>query len=112
MWSKRYDQINDFERMLSENGVRIVKFLLYISKDEQAERFRERLDDQAKNWKFSPADIKEREYWDEYIEAYQDMLEQMQHRMGAVVRDSGQPQVVPQPGGFARSCGRRWRAWI
>lgn len=75
VWQKRYGQINDFERMLSENGVRIVKFLLYISKDEQAKRFRERIDDPSKNWKFSPADIKEREYWDQYIEAYQDMLE-------------------------------------
>ena len=52
----------------------IVKFLLYISKDEQAKRFRERLDDKTKNWKFSPADIKEREYWDQYIEAYEEML--------------------------------------
>ena len=74
VWSKRYDQINDFERMLSDNGVRIVKFLLYISKDEQAKRFRERIDDKSKNWKFSPADLKEREYWDQYIEAYEDML--------------------------------------
>ena len=74
VWSKRYDEINDFERMLSANGVRIVKFLLYISKDEQAKRFRQRLDDKSKNWKFSPADLKEREYWDQYIDAYQDML--------------------------------------
>jgi PPK2 family polyphosphate:nucleotide phosphotransferase len=74
VWSKRYQQINDFERMLSENRVRIVKFLLYIGKDEQARRFRERLDDQSKNWKFSEADIREREYWDQYMAAYQDML--------------------------------------
>ena len=60
--------------MLSDNGVTIVKFLLYISKDEQEKRFRERIEDKQKNWKFSPADIKEREYWDQYIEAYQDML--------------------------------------
>jgi polyphosphate kinase 2 (PPK2 family) len=60
--------------MLSENGVTIVKFLLYISKDEQAKRFRERLDDKSKNWKFSPADIKEREYWDQYVAAYEEML--------------------------------------
>jgi len=74
VWSKRYDQINDFERMLTESGVRIVKFLLYISKEEQAKRFRLRIEDKAKNWKFSPDDIKEREYWDQYIEAYEDML--------------------------------------
>jgi len=74
VWSKRYEQINDFERMLTENGVHIVKFLLYIDKDEQARRFRERLEDKTKNWKFSPADLKEREHWDEYMEAYEDML--------------------------------------
>jgi PPK2 family polyphosphate:nucleotide phosphotransferase len=74
VWSKRYDQINDFEHMLSDNGVRVIKFLLYISKEEQARRFRERLEDKTKNWKFSMADIKEREYWDQYIEAYEEML--------------------------------------
>ena len=75
-WSKRYEQINDFERMLGDNGTRVVKFLLYIDKDEQAKRFRERIDDKTKNWKFSPADVKEREYWDQYIDAFQDMLRQ------------------------------------
>lgn len=75
VWSKRYRQINDFERMLSESGVTIMKFLLYISKEEQAKRFRERLEDKRKNWKFSPDDLKEREYWDSYIEAYDDVLE-------------------------------------
>jgi PPK2 family polyphosphate:nucleotide phosphotransferase len=74
VWSKRYAQINDFERMIAENGVRVVKFLLYIDKDEQARRFRSRLEDKTKNWKFSPADLKEREYWDQYMEAYEDML--------------------------------------
>jgi PPK2 family polyphosphate:nucleotide phosphotransferase len=74
VWSKRYQQINDFERMLCENGMNIIKFLLYISKEEQAERFRERLEDKRKAWKFSPDDLKEREYWDAYIEAYEDVL--------------------------------------
>jgi len=60
--------------MLSDNGVRIIKFLLYISKDEQAKRFRDRLEDKSKNWKFSRDDLKEREYWDQYIEAYEEML--------------------------------------
>jgi PPK2 family polyphosphate:nucleotide phosphotransferase len=76
VWSRRYAQINDFERMLSDNGTRVIKFLLYIDKDEQAKRFRERIEDKSKNWKFSPADLKEREYWDEYIDAYGDMLRQ------------------------------------
>jgi PPK2 family polyphosphate:nucleotide phosphotransferase len=76
VWSQRYEQINDFERMLGDNGTRVVKFLLYIDKEEQARRFRERIDDKTKNWKFSPADLKEREYWDQYIDAFQDMLHQ------------------------------------
>ena len=74
VWRKRFDQINDFESMLAGNGTRIVKFLLYISKEEQAKRFRQRLEDKSKAWKFSPADLKEREHWDEYIEAYEDVL--------------------------------------
>jgi PPK2 family polyphosphate:nucleotide phosphotransferase len=74
VWSTRYEQINNFEKMLSDNGVRIVKFLLYISKEEQAERFHARIDDPTKNWKFSMGDIKERECWDDYIAAYDDML--------------------------------------
>lgn len=75
VWSQRYDQINNFESMLVDNGVRIVKFLLYISKEEQARRFQERLDDPAKRWKFSMADLKEREHWDEYMDAYDAMLD-------------------------------------
>jgi len=74
VWSKRYRQINDFERTLSENGVVILKFLLYISKEEQAARFRVRLKDKTREWKFSPADAKERKYWDRYIEAYEEVL--------------------------------------
>ena len=74
VWQKRYEQINDFERMLADNGIRIVKFLLYISKDEQAKRFQERMEDPTKNWKFSMADVEGAGDWDEYIEAYEDML--------------------------------------
>jgi len=74
VWSQRFDQINDFERMLTETNVRIVKFMLYISKEEQAKRFRARLEDKTKRWKFSPADLKDRESWDAYIEAYDDVL--------------------------------------
>jgi PPK2 family polyphosphate:nucleotide phosphotransferase len=74
VWKKHYEQINDFERMLTENGTVIIKFLLYIDKDEQAKRFHQRIDDQSKNWKFSPADVKERVCWDEYIEAFEEML--------------------------------------
>jgi PPK2 family polyphosphate:nucleotide phosphotransferase len=74
VWSKRYQQINDFERMLTENRIHVVKFMLYISKDEQAKRFQERIDDKTKSWKFSQADVKERGYWDDYIKAYNDAL--------------------------------------
>jgi PPK2 family polyphosphate:nucleotide phosphotransferase len=74
VWSKRYDQINDFERMLPECGVRILKFFLLISKDEQKKRFEQRLEDKTKTWKFSADDTKERKFWDEYIAAYEDVL--------------------------------------
>jgi PPK2 family polyphosphate:nucleotide phosphotransferase len=74
VWSKRYGHINEFERMLTDAGVHILKFLLLISKDEQEKRFRERLQDKTKHWKFSPADTKERRYWDDYRAAYQDAV--------------------------------------
>ena len=75
VWSKRYDLINDFEKMLTSNGTRILKFLLHISPEEQLERFKQRLDDPTKNWKITDADYAERELWPEYIEAYEDALE-------------------------------------
>ena len=74
IWSKRYGQINDFEKMLDQNGVTILKFFLHISKDEQLKRFQSRLSDPAKNWKLSLPDFREREHWDEYMEAYEDAL--------------------------------------
>ena len=74
IWRPRYEQINQFERMLTLNGVSILKFFLHISKEEQLERLRERLEDPAKYWKFNPGDLGEREKWDEYTRAYQDML--------------------------------------
>lgn len=73
-WKKRYRQINDMERHLSENGTIIIKFFLNVSHEEQEERFLARLDDESKNWKFSASDLKEREYWDDYMKAYSDML--------------------------------------
>ncbi len=76
VWEKRYRQINDFERMLTETGTTILKFFLYISEEEQRQRLLDRLDEPAKNWKFSPADLEERKLWDDYMKAYQDMLEQ------------------------------------
>jgi PPK2 family polyphosphate:nucleotide phosphotransferase len=73
-WCKRYQQINDFERMLTENGVTIVKFFLYISEDEQKKRFQARLEDPRKNWKISEADFSERKHWPSYMEAFEEML--------------------------------------
>jgi len=75
MWSKRYDLINELERLLVvENYTTVLKFFLYISKDEQLARFKRRLDDPARRWKISESDYREREYWDDYIHAFQDML--------------------------------------
>lgn len=73
-WSRRYDEINDFEKMLRQNHVRILKFFLHISKDEQKRRFQERIDDADKRWKISEDDFKERKFWDEYTAAYEDTL--------------------------------------
>ena len=73
-WSRRYDEINDFERMLSRNHVTILKFFLHISKDEQKRRFQARIDDSDKRWKISEDDFKERRFWDDYTQAYEDTL--------------------------------------
>ena len=74
VWSKRYDQINDFERILAESGTTIIKFFLSIDRDEQRQRFQERYDDPKKRWKFSMGDLEERKLWDEYQAAFDDML--------------------------------------
>ena len=74
VWSKRYDQIREFEQLLTATGTTIVKFFLYIDRDEQRERFQERLDNPRKRWKFSMADLDERKLWDRYIEAFEDAL--------------------------------------
>jgi PPK2 family polyphosphate:nucleotide phosphotransferase len=74
VWQQRYEQINQFEKLLADTGTTILKFFLYISKEEQKERFEARLADPGKNWKFSMGDVKEREHWEEYMEAYEDAL--------------------------------------
>jgi PPK2 family polyphosphate:nucleotide phosphotransferase len=75
VWRKRYDQINDFERMLSQSGTRILKFFLNISAEEQRERLQERIDNPKKHWKFQHGDIEERKLWSDYMRAYDDVLE-------------------------------------
>lgn len=74
VWKSRFDQINEFEHMLSETGTKLLKFYLHISKQEQAERFQSRLDDPRKNWKFSTEDLQKRKKWDDYMEAYEDAI--------------------------------------
>jgi PPK2 family polyphosphate:nucleotide phosphotransferase len=74
VWSKRYDQINDFEAELAANGTTILKFFLAIDKDEQRDRFQARYDDPTKRWKFSMGDLEERTRWDAYQAAFQDVL--------------------------------------
>ena len=76
VWRPRYEQINEFERLLAMTGTKILKFYLHISKEEQAERFQSRIDDPAKHWKFNHEDLDKRELWDDYELAYEEMLSQ------------------------------------
>lgn len=73
-WQARYEDINNFEHHLMRNGTRIIKFFLNVSKGEQRQRFVDRLDQPGKNWKFSPTDVKERQFWDDYMAAYEDAI--------------------------------------
>jgi len=75
VWQTRYEQINNFEQLLVDNGVTILKFYLHISKEEQKERLQARLDKSNKRWKFNPADLKERARWDDYMQAFEDVFE-------------------------------------
>jgi PPK2 family polyphosphate:nucleotide phosphotransferase len=74
IWSRRYEHINAFEKMLTDEGVTILKFFLHISKDEQKHRMLARLDQQSKNWKFNPDDLADRALWDDYMDAYEEMM--------------------------------------
>jgi PPK2 family polyphosphate:nucleotide phosphotransferase len=74
VWQRRYKEINDFERMLSQEGTLILKFFLNISLEEQKKRLQERLEDETKTWKFNPDDLKERALWKDYMQAYEDVL--------------------------------------
>jgi PPK2 family polyphosphate:nucleotide phosphotransferase len=75
VWKRRYEQVNNFEKLLAEEGTTILKFYLHISSEEQKERLRARLEDPTKHWKFDPNDLKERRLWKEYMRAYEDALE-------------------------------------
>lgn len=74
IWQQRFDDIRAYERYLTRNGVVVRKFFLNVSREEQKKRFLKRLDEPGKNWKFSEADVHERQHWDEYMEAYEDMV--------------------------------------
>ena len=74
IWEKRYRQIRDFERYLGENGIKVVKIFLHVSKEEQRERLLDRISQPDKNWKFNSGDIDERRYWEQYQEAYEHLL--------------------------------------
>jgi PPK2 family polyphosphate:nucleotide phosphotransferase len=76
IWKRRYREINQWERYLHDNGTRVVKFFLHLSKDEQRERFLDRINRPEKNWKFSASDVKERGFWDEYQRAYEEALQE------------------------------------
>lgn len=75
VWSRRYELINDFEKMLTENGTRVLKFYLHISPQEQLARFRQRLDDPGRHWKISESDYSERELWSDYVAAFEEAME-------------------------------------
>ena len=87
VWRPRYRQINDWERMLTEEGTTIVKFFLSIDRDEQRQRLEERRDDPTKSWKFSAGDLAERKLWDRYIEAFEECLEADVDPLGTVAPD-------------------------
>lgn len=74
IWKRRFREINNFERYLTDNGTVVLKFFLHVSKEEQRRRFLARIDEEDKNWKFEVGDAKDRDHWDEYMRAYEDML--------------------------------------
>jgi len=74
LWKQRFQQINNFEKYLTKNGVILLKFYLNISKSEQKKRFLKRINQTEKNWKFSAADVKERQYWNDYMDVYEDLI--------------------------------------
>jgi polyphosphate kinase 2 (PPK2 family) len=98
LWKSRYEEINTFENALTEKNICIIKFYLHISREEQQQRFLARIDDPQKNWKFSLGDVREREFWDDYQAAYEDML-------NATSSETAPWHVIPaDKKWFARAC--------
>ena len=105
IWQRRYRDINDWERYLTDNGTVIVKLFLNVSKDEQARRFLERIDEPEKNWKFSVADLRERAFWDDYQQAVSRHAQPHQHRLGTLACDPRRPQMVQPRVDFRSAVG-------
>ena len=101
-WEQRFDDINRFERHLERNGTLVLKFFLHLSKKEQKRRFLERLDNPEKNWKFSLADLKERDLLGRVPGRVPGHAPAHQHEMGAVVGDSRRPQMGDACAGLGR----------
>jgi PPK2 family polyphosphate:nucleotide phosphotransferase len=98
LWQSRYDNINSFENALAKENTRVLKFFLHVSREEQRARFLERLENPEKNWKFSVADVRERAHWDDYQQAYQDML-------GATSTEAAPWYIIPaDKKWFMRAC--------
>ena len=106
IWERRYREINDWERYLTDNGLRIVKLFLNVSKEEQRARLLRRIDLPDHNWKFSAADVHERERWDDYQRAFSEMLSHTSTEWAPVVCDPRRPQVV-RPVRSGRGAGSR-----
>ena len=99
VWERRYELINQWERLLfEENGTTILKFCLVVSKEEQLRRFAERLDDPDRQWKISNSDYKERAYFDDYLDAFDEALERTSTPHAPVVHHPLRHEMVPQPG--------------
>ena len=118
IWKDRFEDINNFDRYLTRNGIVVRKFFLNLSKKEQKKRFLDRLDRPGKNWKFSEADVREREYWDDYMKAYEDMIVHTSSRMrpGTSFRRTTNGLLMPrwQRRSLKRSrtCSWRIRKWM
>ena len=108
VWKIRYDHINNFEKLLADEGTTIIKFFLHISKEEQKRRFQDRLKDKDKNWKFSTGDLKERALWGEYQNAFKDALEKCSTKKR---RGTSSPPIAngSATGSSATRSSARWK---
>lgn len=97
IWKERFEDINAYERYLERNGTMVRKFFLHVSKEEQRRRFLRRLDDPDKNWKFAESDVLEREHWDDYMRAYEDMIRHT---------------AAPQAPWFVVPADHKWFTWM